>query len=222
MDRGPSAQEHSPWESSCRITGNTLSALGHIVDEVYQHLSEYDDGEVGLHSDVESRVQYLTMPDWVGRSMQDPEHTSAQLSSELRETELLALASGVQQMAKHSMRLARFKHRGFRFAHQDVRDGDQLWLLESCSLPVILRPISNNRFSFVGELHTETGRKAPWEWTWNDLETARTGELCSAGQQDDTAFQINKSKRIQLDSAPRVSRQRPIRTPATCQVRRFS
>lgn len=206
-------REHNPWMSSCRVTGNTLSVLGYVMDEVYQHLSQYDDDYVGVRSDVESRAQYFTMQDWAERFVQDPEHicykphviaehtsadSSARSKSQSRETELLALASGVQQMTGYSMRLARFKHRGFRFAHQDVRDGDQMWRLECCPLPVVLRPISENRFSFVGELYVDTRKKEWCESTWNDLGTC-AGELCSAEWQNDASFQMNKSKRIQLE-----------------------
>ena len=41
---------------------------------------------------------------------------------------------------------------GLQIAHQDARDGDQIWRLENCRMPVLLRCLENGNFMFVSEL----------------------------------------------------------------------
>ena len=81
--------------------------------------------------------------------------STAQSASAYREKQLLALESSIQAVAQYSMRFARLKRRGIRIVHQHADHRDQIWRLENCPLPVILRPLPNNQFLFIGEVYTD-------------------------------------------------------------------
>jgi hypothetical protein len=75
--------------------------------------------------------------------------------ADIHEANLLALESAVRQAAKYSMRMVHLARSGFCIAHEDARNGDQIFRLCNCPLPVILRPKSDNCFTLVGEVYVD-------------------------------------------------------------------
>jgi hypothetical protein len=173
------------------ISQDVLAVSGCYLDQVLDE-SQPEDAETEATSAFTGKCQRLSMRDWAMLFEKDlpssllgkqlAESSSSDSNSHITESQLLALEHdaiecqllalerGVRTAAKHSVRLVNLRCRGYRMLHQDAQHKDQIWKLENCPLPVVLRPTRLGHFRLVGEVcpmnATDDGW---WKTTWEDF-----------------------------------------------------
>jgi hypothetical protein len=179
------------------ISQDVLAVSGCYLDQVLDD-SQPDDAEIEATSPFTGKRQRMSMQDWailferdsprdfVGKQFEPSLHddsnshiTESQLLALERdaiESQLLALERGVRIAAKHAVRLMNLRRRGYRMLHQDAQHRDQIWKLENCPLPVVLRPTRLGHYRLVGEVCPMNATDhAWWKTTWEDFRLDEPG-----------------------------------------------
>jgi hypothetical protein len=173
------------------ISDDVLAVPGCYLDQVLD-VSEPESAEPEPSLALKEGCQRLSMQDWASlfekdlpqrllnkQSAENPlvdsnshitESQLVALERSVIESQLIALERGVRNAAKHSVRLMNLRHRGYRMLHQDAQHGDQIWKLENCPLPVVLRPARLGHYRVVGEVCPVNATDDEWWKTvWEDF-----------------------------------------------------
>jgi hypothetical protein len=166
------------YDYAVSISQERLFILGCYLDTVEDIRQDSFEKRKNEQS-AKKRSPRLTMRDWAAKFECEPSlgpiydllTDSSRVVSESDEIEaqLIALERGVRIAAKYSMRLMNLRHRGFRMVHQDAQHGDQIFRLENCPLPVVLRPLSNHHYRLVGEVYVDVREDEWWKTVWDDF-----------------------------------------------------
>jgi hypothetical protein len=171
-------RKRDSYDYAVSISQERLFILGCYLDTVEDITQDSFEKRENEQS-AEQKSQRLTMRDWAAKFESEPSlgpvhelltnSTRGTSESDKIEAQLIALERGVRIAAKYSMRLMNLRHRGFRMVHQDAQHGDQIFRLENCPLPVVLRPLSNHHYRLVGEVYVDVREDEWWKTVWEDF-----------------------------------------------------
>jgi hypothetical protein len=161
------------------ISDDVLAVPGCYLDDVLD-VSQPESAEPEAAHALREDCQRLSMQDWALLfekdlpqrllDKQSAEDSLVDSNSHIIESQLVALERGVRNAAKHSVRLMNLRHRGYRMLHQDAQHGDQIWKLENCPLPVVLRPARLGHYRVVGEVcPVDATDDEWWKAIWEDF-----------------------------------------------------
>jgi hypothetical protein len=164
------------------VSDDVLAVSGCYLDQVWEE-TRVESPEAEEPYALQGKCRQMSMQDWAilfekglpqSLGSEEPADESPRIPSDSDriESQLRAFEQGVRNAAKHSVRLVRLRHRGYRMLHQDAQHMDQVWKLENCPLPVVLRPVNSGRCRFIGEVCPVNAKDVEWCKTiWEDFDT---------------------------------------------------